>query len=90
MDKRLIKQSRDWFKKHNKLNIDLLLEEISVMPCSDMVDDFEPESDLFKLNTLLDGWYSVATNFGIVAYFSEESEALKYRLNYINTILNGA
>ncbi len=38
----------------------------------------------------LSGWWAVATDdHGIVAYFDNEREALRYRLDLINRWLNG-
>jgi len=34
------------------------------------------------------GWYTVVGPFGIIAYFPEEKEACRYRLEYINRLLN--
>ena len=81
-------ESKKWFTENNQLNLETLLEEISVLPCDDMVDDFEEGDMLFVLNTLLSGWYAVATNQGIIAYFGDEKEALGFRLNFINRLLN--
>jgi hypothetical protein len=36
----------------------------------------------------LDGWFAVATDLGIIAYFGCEQEAHSFRLSYINRILN--
>lgn len=37
----------------------------------------------------LDGWYAVANDDGIVAYFMDRSDAFRYRLAQINRELNG-
>ena len=56
-----------------------LLDEISVL------DDWDNDhSQLAK-----DGWYAVSTDEGIVAYFGTSAEAYKYRLDLINSIING-
>ena len=34
------------------------------------------------------GWYAVVTDDGIVAYFAEETDALRYRLDLINRRMN--
>lgn len=34
-------------------------------------------------------WYAVSNNDGIVAYFSTETDACRFRLNEINRLLNG-
>lgn len=57
-------------------NLDELLEEISV------TDDFNNQT------TGLEGWFAVVTDLGIIAYFGSESEACRFRLDYINRILN--
>lgn len=61
------------------LTLDDLLEEISVI-----------EYGLWNnQNTKgLVGWWVVATDLGIVAYFGSEQDALRFRLDYINRILN--
>jgi hypothetical protein len=35
------------------------------------------------------GWYAVTNNDGIVAYFGNENDALRWRLAMINRELNG-
>ena len=37
----------------------------------------------------LEEWYAVSNNYGIVAYFGNESDALRFRLSEINRVLNG-
>ena len=54
-----------------------LLEEVSVMP-PDMWENVEGPK----------GWYAVVTDEGIVAYFSAENDALRFRLDLINRHLN--
>ncbi len=61
-----------------KLTLDDLLEEISV------IEEWDNE-----VSEILIGWYAVVTPLGIISYFGSESEALGYRLSYINRILNG-
>ena len=80
-----IERSRKYFKGKT---LDELLEEISVLPCADMVDDFLFGEPMHILNTSLIGWYGVANEEGIFAYFGDEEEAFKYRLDFINRILN--
>jgi len=67
-------------------DLDELCDEISVMSCDDMADDFQ--NNLTNVNILLKGWYAVVSDLGIIAYFAEEKEAFRYRLEYINRILN--
>ena len=56
--------------------LDELFEEISVL------DEWENQT------TGLDGWFAVATDLGIIAYFGNDTEAYKFRLDYINRIVN--
>jgi hypothetical protein len=69
--------------KHNLsgLNLTELLEEISVQ---------EIDEDCAKANNIegLIGWFGVVTDLGIIAYFGLEIEAFRFRLDYINRILN--
>ena len=57
-------------------NLDELLEEISVL------DDWDNQT------TGLDGWFAVASDLGIIAYFGCEQEAYSFRLDYVNRIMN--
>ncbi len=68
--------------KRRQIDIDDLLEEWSVHYPGVW------ENDLSK-SLLLDGWYAVSNNSGIIAYFSKESDAFRYRLDQINRELNG-
>lgn len=56
--------------------LDELLEEISVL------EEWDNQTKG------LEGWFAVATDLGIIAYFGEASEAYGFRLDYINRILN--
>ena len=58
-------------------SLDELLEEISVL------DEWENQTKG------LDGWFAVCTDLGIIAYFGERTEAYRFRLDYINRLLNG-
>jgi len=60
-------------------DIETLLEEISVMDYG-LWENNASES--------LVGWWAVATDLGIIAYFGSEQDALRFRLDYINRILN--
>lgn len=71
---RLIEQSRQYFKE---ADLDALLQDIIVL------EEWENQSEE------LEGWFAVANEQGIFAYFCEEEEAFKCRLDYINRILNG-
>lgn len=55
---------------------------------NDLLDDIRVEWDIQVENVNLDGWYGVSTTDGIIAYFSNETDALRFRLDYINQILN--
>lgn len=68
-------------KQARGLNLDDLLQEI----CVGDVDE-----DHAKLNNIdgIIGWYYVADLDGVNTYFSREKEALHYRLDFINRILN--
>jgi hypothetical protein len=68
---------REWFKNHSSFNITSLLEEIEVMGPGMWENEDGPK-----------GWYAVSNTYGIIAYFPEEKEALRYRLDYINRLLN--
>jgi len=50
--------------------------------------DFAVGSDMYNLNRILSNWFAVCSDMGIIAYFSSESDALAFRLDYINSILN--
>ena len=55
-----------------------LLEAIDVIP---------PGMWENELSDLLD-WWAVTNEVGIIAYFGNEVDALRFRLDYINRILN--
>jgi hypothetical protein len=57
-------------------SLDELLDEISVL------DEWENQTKG------LEGWFAVATDLGIIAYFGNEAEAYRFRLDYINRIIN--
>lgn len=59
--------------------IDELLEEISVL---------SPGMWENEVSHILEDWYVVVNSKGVIAYFGNESDALRFRLNYINTLLN--
>ena len=82
------KQFKEELKNHIGTDLDRLLEEIAVMPCEDMVDDFIEGSGMHNLNTQLKKWFAVVNSQGIIAYFGEKSEAFRFRLDYINRIIN--
>jgi hypothetical protein len=75
------KQFEQSFNNLNGLYLDGLLEEISVQ---------EIDEDLAIQNNVvgLIGWFGVVTDLGIIAYFGYDVEAYKFRLDYINRILN--
>jgi hypothetical protein len=55
-----------------------LLEEYGVLDPYDWINDEGPK-----------GWYAVANDDGIIAYFRDERSALRFRLSEINRLLNG-
>ena len=59
--------------------IDELLEDISVL---------EPGLWENEASEILSDWYAVANDKGIIAYFGSESDAFRFRLDYINGLLN--
>lgn len=69
-------------------DLDYWLENISVMSCDDMIDNFKKGDRLYNLNELLSGWFSVVNTDGIIAYFAIEKDAFRFRLDYINNKLN--
>ena len=66
------------YSKEVEADLDCLLGEISVMEVDEIPNN----------NINLEGWYAVVDIEGINAYFSDEKEALAYRLFLINRILN--
>ena len=81
-------QMVEWFKrKQNQYKIETskdlghYLEEIQVQK-------IDEETAAINNNPGLIGWYGVCTREGIVAFFGKETDALSFRLNYINRILN--
>lgn len=64
-------------KKERTKNLEELLEEWAVMPPGTWENDDGPKD-----------WYAVANDDGIVAYFGDETTALRFRLNEINRVLN--
>lgn len=63
------------------LSLDELLEQVQVQ---------EIEEDCAELNNNMGliGWFGVVNDEGIIAYFGEERDAFRFRLDYINQILN--
>ena len=59
------------------LSLEQLLDEVQV------IEEFENEA-----TGILSGWFAVANNEGIIAYFGNEKDACRFRLDYINQILN--
>jgi hypothetical protein len=70
-------QFKESYYNLHGLTLDKLLEEISVEEIYD--SPYSP---------ILNGWFSVVTDLGIIAYFGNEAEAFRFRLDYINRILN--
>ena len=53
----------------------------------DGVDKYHAE--LNKLPDHMIGWYYVATgDLSVIAYFAFESDAYRFKMNYVNTLLN--
>lgn len=68
-------------KKMRKMNLEELLDVIQVQQVDDEVAD---------LNSIkgINNWFAVYDHRGIFAYFGTEEDALRFRLDYINQILN--
>ena len=58
-------------------DLDYYLEEISVI-----------EPGLWSNDCNLKDWWAVANTEGIIAYFGNGSDAFRFRLDYINTLIN--
>lgn len=63
--------------KTEKRNLNDLLEDIDVMPPGMWENDDGPK-----------GWFAVANDEGVTAYFCKEADAFRFRLDLINRILN--
>lgn len=50
------------------------------------VDVLDP--GMWENDTGPENWYAVANDDGIIAYFGEERDAYRFRLDYINRQLN--
>ena len=68
-------------KKLKGKTLDELLEDVQVQ---------EIDEEVCRINYTpgLIGWYCVINNHNIIAYFRKEKNALRFRLDYINQILN--
>lgn len=68
-------------KKLKGRSLDELLEDIQIQ---------EIDAEVAEINNTegIIGWYGVCNHRGIIAYFGEESDAFRFRLDYINQILN--
>lgn len=76
MNNEFIKKAKQRFQSYS---LDMLLEAINVM------DEWDNDiSDVM----IKDGWYAVCDDTGIIAYFSDQTEAFHFRLDYINRIMN--
>lgn len=82
------KQFNRCLKNLRGKTVDELFEEISVLDVADMIENFKVGSKMYNLNAALKDWVAVANDDGIIAYFGERSEAFRFRLDYINRILN--
>ena len=61
------------------MDLNQLLEEWSVLFPGCWEND---------LSIFMENWYAVSNDNGIVAYFSNQNDAFRFRLNEINRILN--
>lgn len=69
---------KDIYGRTEKIkDLNYYLDEISVLPPGMWDNDFGPKD-----------WYAVCNEDGIIAYFGEETDALRFRLDYINRKLN--
>ena len=75
------KQFKTTRKNLKCMTLNELLEEISVQEID------EECAQLNNINSLI-GWFGVVTDLGIIAYFGNDVEAYRFRLDYINRILN--
>lgn len=64
----------------NKKSLDQLLEEVDVLSPGMWYNELS--------STEMSGWWVVCTAEGIVAYFCNENDANRFRLDYVNRILN--
>ena len=67
----------------DKQTLDYWLDNVTVSE----VDTYHDEANDSKLKGIL-GWFMVCDEDGVNAYFSTESAALRFRLDYINRKLN--
>ena len=68
-------------KESNRMkDLDYYLENI----CVEFPLEFPPKHDFADLTD----WYGVSNESGIIAYFGNETDALRFRLDYINSIMN--
>ncbi len=63
--------------KKEKKDLNYYLENIEVRGPGQWHNQFGPKN-----------WYAVTNEAGIIAYFSHEVNALRFRLDYINSKLN--
>ena len=63
-------------------DLEWYLQEIQVQEINSI--DFEDG----HAGYYLDGWFAVVNEEGICAYFGNETDALRFRLDYINRKLN--
>lgn len=67
----------DLSKEYSNRALGGLLEDISVMEYGQWENEKGPK-----------GWYAVCGKDGIIAYFEDSGDAFRFRLDYINRILN--
>jgi hypothetical protein len=59
------------------------------MPLDDLLEKWHVhEPDMWENEEGPKGWYAVSNNDGIVAYFGNEVDAFRWRLDMINKELN--
>ena len=58
-------------------SLDELLDDISVLAPGCWENDIGPKN-----------WWAVTNDDGIISYFGNENDALRFRLDYINRLLN--
>jgi len=76
---------------HNKQKLlDKLKEEYHNYGIEDLLGEFQVE-EVNEFETVPDGlkdWFAVSCSIGVIAYFMDVQDACRFRIDYINTILN--
>lgn len=81
-------------KKKKRLSLAEALEMVDVQPLDAYHLEMNGVSSLMSthlLNGMFKGWFTVSTDErgGVIAYFGEEEDALRFRLAEVNRLLNG-